>query len=47
MTQEQFVNKLCELYGDEYIQCLSEHYPLQFQYLIKINFYHYVINHAS
>lgn len=47
MTQEEFINKLRELYGDEYLQRLSEHYPLQFIHLIKINFYYHVINHAS
>ena len=47
MTKEQFVNKLRELYGEDYLQALSEHYPIQFQHIIKINFYYYFINHAS
>lgn len=48
MTQQQFIDKLCEVYGSDYLQALLEHYPQQFTQLIKINFYHYIIvNHGS
>lgn len=47
MTKDQFIDKLRELYGEDYLQALSEHYPQQLTHLIKINFYYYFINHAS
>jgi len=42
---EQLINKLRELYGDEYLQTICEHYPRLFEYLIKINYYY--LNNAS
>ena len=45
IAQDELVAKLLELYGDDYLQALCEHYPIQFQHIIKITVYY--LSHAS
>ena len=45
ITEEQLIAEMLKVYGDERLQALCEHYPVQFQYILKIT--HYYLSHAS